>query len=229
MAKRIWLLLVLVAITGCGESEEPSSGPGTGGSGGGDAGGYSDYYGDEEISFLDDASSNASLDTGLASLSFVTSDGEERQVRDIAPEKILVLVVTRGNTQPICLYCSTQTARLISHYESFTERGAEIAVVYPIKTRDDSHRLKSFLADVKKELDHPHNEVPFPVLLDVNLNGVDQLGIRKDLSKPATYIVDREGNVRYAYVGEHIADRPSIAVLLAEVDKLNPAEDSSTE
>jgi hypothetical protein len=67
------------------------------------------------------------------------------------------------------------------------------------------------------------------VLLDVELKGVDQLGIRKDLSKPATYIVDPAGNLRYAYVGEHIADRPSVAALLAEVGKSLPLETSTVE
>lgn len=189
-------------------------------------GGYGDYYGTDEITFLDEASSNASLDAGLTSISFIESTGEERKVGELAPGKTLVVVVTRGNTIPICPYCSTQTARLISNYEAFKELGAEVTVVYPIETGDDSTRLTNFLDDVKTRLDDASNPVPFPVLLDVELKGVDLLGIRKDLSKPATYIVDAEGVVRYAYVGEHLADRPSISALLAEAGKLKPAETS---
>jgi len=226
MAKRALFVFLLAAMAGCGKTEP--TGPSTD-MGAADPGGYGSYYGVEEITFLDEASSNSSLDAGLTDLSFVTSNGEERMVRDLAPGKPLVLVVTRGNTVPICPFCSTQTARLISNYEDFQERGAEVAVVYPIQTGNDSDRLNSFLDDVKTRLDDSSSPVPFPVLLDVELKGVDQLGIRKDLSKPATYIVSSDGNVQYAYVGEHIADRPSVDALLEEVDRLKPADAAPTE
>ena len=225
MKMQFWIVLLLAAAVGCGDSapDDPYANTGTGS----DA--YGSYYDSGEITVLDEASSNASLDAGLTSLSFVNSSGQESLIRNIAPEKTLVIVVTRGNTVPICPYCSTQTAQLISQYESFKERGAEVALIYPIETGNDSSRLNSFLDDVKIKLDDANSPVPFPVLLDVELKGVDQLGIRKDLSKPATYIVDSAGNVRYAYVGEHIADRPSVAALLAEVDKLKPVETSIAE
>ena len=222
MKIRTWMILLLAVATGC--SDTPPADPYA--NSGDDAvadGGYGDYYGAGEITFLDEASSNASLENGLTSISFTESSGEERKIGDLAPGKTLVVVVTRGNTVPICPYCSTQTARLISNYEAFKELGAEVAVVYPIETGDDSARLTNFLDDVKTKLADASNPVPFPVLLDVELKGVDLLGIRKDLSKPATYIVDAEGVVRYAYVGEHLADRPSIPALLAEAGKFKSA------
>ena len=54
---------------------------------------------------------------------------------------------------------------------------------------------------------------------------VELLGIRKDLSKPATYILDGEGRVRFAYVGNSLADRPSVKALLetAAAWSLSPA------
>jgi hypothetical protein len=47
------------------------------------------------------------------------------------------------------------------------------------------------------------------------------LGIRGDLAKPSVYVLDKQGNVVYAYVGETLTDRPSVRVLLAQLDKLN--------
>ena len=222
MRASAWMILLTVLVVGCGETPpaDPYANSGDD-SGYGDYGGY---YGTDEIMFLDEASSNASLDAGLTEISFTESSGDERKIGELAPGKTIVVVVTRGNTIPICPYCSTQTARLIKNYEAFKELGAEVAVVYPIETRDDGSRLTNFLDDVKTKLDDPSNPVPFPVLLDVELKGVDQLGIRKDLSKPATYIVDSAGNVQYAYVGEHIGDRPGVPALLAEVGKLKPAD-----
>lgn len=227
MKIRTWMiLLLLMVVAGCGDDQsvDSSADMDTGLSTGDGTGAYGGYYGTAEITFLDEASSNASLDGGLTSISFVASTGEEQKIGDLAPGKTIVVVVTRGNTIPICPYCSTQTARLIKNYEAFKKLGAEVAVVYPIETGDDSSRLTNFLADVKTKLADASNPVPFPVLLDVELKGVDQLGIRKDLSKPATYIVDSAGNVQYAYVGEHIGDRPSVPALLAEVGKLKPAD-----
>lgn len=224
MRASIWMILLVAVAVGCGDT--PPADPYANSGGGGDSG-YEYLYGDDEITFLDDASSNSSLDAGLTGISFIESTGEERKIGDLAPGKTVVVVVTRGNTIPICPYCSTQTAQLINNYEAFKKLGAEVALVYPIETGADSARLTSFLDNVKTRLDDASNPVPFPVLLDVELKGVDQLGIRKDLSKPAAYVVDAEGVVRYAYVGEHLADRPSIAALLAEAGKYKPALDSA--
>ena len=64
-------------------------------------------------------------------------------------------------------------------------------------------------------------KIPFPIVLDVELKAVNQLGIRKDLSKPATYILDKQGQTRFAYVGDSLADRPSVKALLDQLDALN--------
>ena len=58
------------------------------------------------------------------------------------------------------------------------------------------------------------------VVLDIELKAVDSLGIRKDLSKPATYILDKAGHVRFAYVGKSLSDRPSIKAILKQLDTL---------
>ena len=53
--------------------------------------------------------------------------------------------------------------------------------------------------------------------------------VRKDLSKTSADIVAAEGVVRYAYVGEHLADRPSIPVLLAAAGQFKPVAGSEAE
>lgn len=226
-----WLFPVILAVLSAGCSDEPDPYADSGYDSHDDASyddTYSNYYSADEITFLDEATSNAALEGGLTSLTFVLASGEEREVRELAPDRNLVVVVTRGNTDPICPYCSTQTARLISSYEEFSSRNTEVAVVYPVAAKADSERLGTFLDDVKTRLDDAENPVPFPVLLDVELKGVDQLGIRKDLSKPATYIVDQQGQVQFAYVGEHIADRPSVSAILAELDRINESSDETS-
>lgn len=183
---------------------------------------YNPYgnVGGDEIKFLDDAPTNTALVAGISALTFTKPDGTPAKLQDFLGLKNVVLVVTRGNTAAICPYCSTQTARLISAYEEFVRRGAEIVLVYPVEAATDSTKLDAFLANVRGQLGDANRPVPFPVLLDVQLQAVDQLGIRRDLSKPATYIVDRTGELRYAYVGSHLADRPSVQAVLQQLDQL---------
>jgi peroxiredoxin len=181
-----------------------------------------------EIHFKDDAPANTTVAESITSLIFTRPEGGEVSLQDFVKEKTVVLVVTRGNTNPICPYCSTQTARLISAYDDFVERGVEIVVVYPVESAAHSQALDKFLASSLEKLSDPNRPVPFPVLLDVELHAIDQLGIRKNLSKPATYIIDRTGEVRYAYVGNHLADRPSVQALLKQLDQLSGAAGDAT-
>ena len=172
------------------------------------------------IRFVDNAQSNAATNTGVEPLKFIDIQGNEVSLQDYLGKKHVVLVVTRGYAGSICVYCSTQTSRLLNNYAKFTERDAEIVVVFPVATPADSNRQTEFVASVKDRLDIPTDKIPFPIVLDISLKAVDQLGIRKDLSKPATYILDKEGQTRFAYVGESLADRPSVQALLDQLDLL---------
>lgn len=197
--------LVLV-VAGCG--------------GGSQYGGYD--YG-EDIRFKDSLSANADPGDVLNSLSFSTPEGESVPLDSLGKGKKVVLVITRGSTGSVCPYCSTQVSQLIANYSKFTERNAEVVVVYPVQKIEDKKVLTTFLEATKHRLAHPSTQVPFPLLLDVELKAVDQLGIRKDLSKPATYVLDGERQVRFAYVGTSLADRPSIKALLEQLDAI-PSE-----
>jgi peroxiredoxin len=62
--------------------------------------------------------------------------------------------------------------------------------------------------------------IPFPVLLDVNLNAVNVFDIKGSLARPTSLVVDKSGVVRYAYAGKGFDDRPSVQTLLGELDAL---------
>jgi peroxiredoxin len=183
-----------------------------------DAYGGMDYH---QIQFKDNVKTNAATDASIADLTFTDINGETYSLANFRDKKHVVLVVTRGFAGSICLYCATQTSRLLTNYKKFGDRDAEVVVVIPIETPDDSRRHRDFAVNVKNKLDTPPEKIPFPIVLDVELKAVDQLGIRKDLSKPATYIIDKAGQVRFAYVGESLADRPSVKALLEQLDGLN--------
>ena len=181
-------------------------------------------YGDVDesmIKFKDDVAANASLDDDLTTLTFTNKDGQQVSLKDFLGKKHVILVITRGYGGSICPYCATQTSRLIANYSKLQAQNAEVLVVYPLEKTADTPKLDDFVARAVKSLPAAGKKVPFPLLLDVELKAVDVLGIRRDLSKPATYIFDKEGELRFAYVGSSLADRPSIKALLDQLAQLN--------
>ncbi len=176
--------------------------------------------GEDAIQFNDSATTNAQPGDVLANLEFVDQAGKTIRPRDFAGKKSLVLVFTRGYNGSICPYCSAYTSGLIANYSAIAQRGAEVVVVYPVARKEQSGRLSEFLEATFKRSEGAASRTPFPVVLDLELKGVTALGIRKDLSKPATYLLDKKGRVRFAYVGNSLADRPSIKVILSQLDSL---------
>ncbi len=179
--------------------------------------------------FVDQADSNTPIDgCDVGSLQFTDINGQPTDLTQFLGKKNVVVVVTRGNTsggggagyyRNICLYCATQTSRLITNYESFRERDAEVVVVFPLKQLEDRGSLADLREAIRRE--GTAEEPPFPLVLDVELQAVDQLGIRADLSKPATYIVDKQGQVKFAYVGANMIDRPSVQSMLDQLAAIN--------
>ncbi len=55
--------------------------------------------------------------------------------------------------------------------------------------------------------------VEFPLLSDAKLETIRAFGLEhggKDMSIPATYVIDKKGVVRYRYLGESVPDRPAL-------------------
>src|SRR5580693_831768 len=198
-------LLFSVLLAGCGRYAPGDS---------------ADLTGPADIHFLDDAATNAAPGDAILNLQFVDQAGKTVRPRDLIGAKNLVVVFTRGYNGSICPYCSSYTSSLITNYPKISERATEVLVVYPIAKPDQSQRLDEFLKATFIRSGDGVTKSPFPVVLDIELKAVDTLGIRKDLAKPATYILDKAGHVRFAYVGKGLSDRPSIKVILKQLDTL---------
>lgn len=171
-------------------------------------------YGYGPIEFKDDVRTNVETRPGMLDLAFVDAEGKPVDLRQYRGKKNVVLVVTRGFAGGLCPYCTTQTSRLISSHSEFAKRNAEVLVVFP----GPAERVLEFVDAARSQAQAAR--LPFPVLLDRDFRAVDHLGIRADLAKPSTYIIDREGRVRFAYVGATRTDRPSVKALLKELDAL---------
>jgi peroxiredoxin len=166
---------------------------------------------------------NTEVPADALALSFVDTQGRTYSLEQFRGQKNVVLVFLRGFSGAICPYCTAQTSRLISNYGQFAERDAEVLAVYP----GDSAHLGEFLEAARNQSQPPAADMPFPVLLDADFQAVDRLAIRGNLAKPSTFIVDRQGQVRFAYVGAHLSDRPSVKALLAQLDAIEAEQSSS--
>jgi peroxiredoxin len=169
--------------------------------------------------FVDDAKSNTKVDLAALDLTFIDRNGKSVDLKNYRGKKNVVLVVTRGYVTSegkgsFCPYCTTQTTRLIAQYDEFTKRDAEVLLVFP----GPKDHVEQFVKKAERGIEL--EPTPFPVLLDENFAAVDKLGIRGDLAKPSTYIIDKKGQVRFAYVGTNSGDRPSVKALLQQLDQI---------
>lgn len=167
------------------------------------------------VAFKDNAPSNRDLTTDTLPTAFVDHEGKPVDLAGYKGKKNLVLVVVRGIPQTqggaLCEYCVAQAHTMSANYAEFEKRDAEVLVVFP----GPSEKVSDF---INRAAGKP--KFPFPLLLDSDMKACDRLGIRGDLAKPSTYVVDKKGNVVYAYVGETITDRPSVKAVYGQLDKL---------
>lgn len=173
-------------------------------------------YGYETVGvFKDDAKTNTQVAPGSLEWKLVDTKGKEVDLKDYRGKKNLVVVFTRGFAGFVCPNCSAQTSRLIANYQEFIKRDAEVLIVFPGPSDhvDDFVQASQVGAGVDAK-------VQFPILLDGNFVVVEKLGIRGDLAKPSTYILDKQGQVRFAYVGATTTDRPSLKAMLDQLDEI---------
>lgn len=72
-----------------------------------------------------------------------------------------------------------------------------------------------------------HAGLPFPLISDPERAVIKAYGVYHFLSleafriaRPSCFLIDRDGRIRYLYVGSNQFDRPELEALLAEAAKL---------
>lgn len=147
---------------------------------------------------------------------FLSADGESFSLKQHRGRKV-VLVLLRGYGGKICPYCVAQTRALCADgsLEAFRERGTELEVVFP----GGPEGLEGFqeaygqLADNERSAYRMRYADAHEVAQTFDLVG--------EKVAPTTLILDLEGKVRFAYVGKTAEDRPSLKVLIAELDRID--------
>jgi peroxiredoxin len=169
----------------------------------------------------------------LLDLHLVDEQGQPVSLRERQGQQHLVIVFTRGslatvaaaNKGPqlpqlpnVCPYCSSQASGIANYMPQFAEQQTAVVLVFPVTQLSENQDAATF----QQALPKPDNRTPFPVLLDLQLKAVEKLDIRDHLARPAAFIIDKAGNLRFAYVAQQgSADRPSGSELLRHVKQIN--------
>jgi peroxiredoxin len=119
--------------------------------------------------------------------------------------------------------CHGQLAQLRDQIEEFHQRGAQVLAVDP----HESYRVRHMLRDVGFD----SGDVAFPILADpaatvsATYGVAFQMNIHTEWSnRPATFIIDREGMIRYEHRATTYSDRPIPKQVLAELDRMMGGE-----
>ncbi|MEM9367987.1 MAG: redoxin domain-containing protein [Planctomycetota bacterium] len=173
----------------------------------------------EDIVFKDHVESNVDMPIGLDGLVFFDTQGKRVALESYLGRKNVVLVFTEGFAGGmLCPFCKTQTSRLVANYDKFAALDTEVLVVYP----GAREHLDEFIDAAKTNEKSVVDRIPFPLVLDENLSAVGFFQIASNLAHPSTFIIDKQGDVRLAYVGADMtADRPSIDAMLSVVETAN--------
>ena len=146
---------------------------------------------------------------------YIGPDGKVYDLNDYYGKKNILLVFMRGYAGQVCIACSAQTAVLARTNEQFHKKDTQIVIVYP----GPPSAVPSFIKAIN-DLESSF-ELPFPVLLDINLQAVKKFQIEGQLAKPTSLIVDKNSIIQFAYTGARYDDRPPVRNLLSVLDQIN--------
>jgi peroxiredoxin len=126
-------------------------------------------------------------------------DGKAVSLSKLSAAAPVALVVLRGYPGYQCPICSMQVADLVKHADELKSSGAEVVLVYPGPAENLGERAKEF---VKGRL-LPEN---FSFVTDPDYKFTESYGLRWDAPRetayPSTFVIDKEGIVRYAKISK---------------------------
>lgn len=141
-----------------------------------------------------------------------TLDGRQVALRGARAGGPVVLVVLRGFPGYQCPLCTRQVNEFAGRAADFAAKGAKVVMVYPGPAAALQARAKEFLADKQWP-------AGWELILDPDYAFTSAYGLRWDAPKetayPSTFIVGRDGTVRYAVVSKTHGGRTKVADVLA--------------
>jgi len=138
---------------------------------------------------------------------FLGPSGDVLDINELRDGRGMVLLIMRGFPGYVCPFCTAQTAAVLNRAEEFEKSGVRVALVFP----GPADTVPIFLDAVREY--RRSSELPVPILFDPELSATNSLGATGKLAKPTTVVLDRNGIIRYLYVGESFDDRPPVELI----------------
>lgn len=180
----------------------------------------------------DSGQADRALSVGAKAPSFTlpSATGQDVALDELLAEGPVVLTFYRGAW---CPYCNIALRSLQQHHDDITARGAHLVAVSP-QIPDESLSLteKHGLAfDVLSDLGSDTAkqfglafDLPDDLAAVYDSFGIDlqhsNAGHARTLPLPATYVIDREGTIRWAFVNADYTTRAEPADILTALDTL---------
>lgn len=160
-----------------------------------------------------------------------TATGQTLALDDLLTDGPVVLTFYRGAW---CPYCNIALRCLQQHHEAITARGARLVAVSPqipdeSLTLTEKHGLAfDVLSDIGSDtakqyglaFDLPDDLAAVYDRLGFDLQRVNG-GHPRTLPLPATYVIDRDGVIRWSFVDTDYTTRAEPADILAALDSVN--------
>lgn len=144
-----------------------------------------------------------------------TPEGKAVKLSALEGKTMVVLIVLRGYPGYQCPYCQKQVHDFKANAEKFHAQGVELLLVYPGPPDKLSAKAKKFLTPVGAL---PAN---FHLVVDPDYKVTTRYGLRWDAPQetayPATFVIARDGEVRFRKVSREHGDRTTADEVLGEV------------
>jgi peroxiredoxin len=141
-------------------------------------------------------------------------DGQKITLSEVYSKKNVVLVFYRGQWWP---YCTQQLGELKGLLTPEEKNRVQILAV-SVDSHDDS---KKFVQKLKEKFT---GDLDFPLLEDKDHKVINRYGILNPNSKgwphPATYVLDKQGVVRWRFIETDYKKRPTNAQILEALRKI---------
>lgn len=145
-----------------------------------------------------------------------TPGGQTVELSKELSERPVVLVVLRGWPGYQCPICTRQVGELVTRSADLERAGARVILVYP----GPAERLKDHAEEFAQGKGLPEG---FRFVMDPDYTFTNRYGLRWDkkgeTAYPSTFVIDRDGAVRFAKVSKSHGDRASVEEVLKALAK----------
>jgi len=144
-----------------------------------------------------------------------TPTGDSVSLAEERAKGTTVLVLLRGFPGYQCPYCVRQVHDFVEHSADFADKKVNVLLVYPGPPAELDQHAKEFLA---KQPGLPPN---IKLVIDPDYKMTNLYGLRWDAPQetayPATFILDKSGNILFEKISHSHGDRTSAGDILAQL------------